>query len=165
MSPRQPHRATVLAFGMSILAISVQARADIGPPVEIRMDLNEMRQAFSGQQYAGVFEVHVFQAGTLADFKLLGDGWRLLSLETPGDPVSVQPGVVRIPFRVVPADADEPIGLSLTYNGRRVAEAAPVGPAYFAQAGKPYCLVPIPGTRMAGPSGRPQRARMPRERR
>ncbi|MBN2561627.1 MAG: hypothetical protein JXQ75_11925 [Phycisphaerae bacterium] len=139
----------LLTVGAVLFVAGTSARADIGPPVEIRMDLNEMRQAASGEQYAGVFEVQVYKAGTLASFKLLGDGWELLSLETPGDPVSVQPGVVRIPFRAVPTNADEPIGLSLTYNGRRVAKSAPVGPAHFAQAGKPYRLVPIPGTTAA----------------
>ncbi len=39
-------------------------------------------------------------------------------------------GVVRIPFRAVPADANETIGLSLTCNGQRVAESPAVGPAH-----------------------------------
>ncbi|UCG16914.1 MAG: S-layer family protein [Phycisphaerales bacterium] len=146
MLSQQLHRTALLALGMPILMISVHARADVGPPVEIRMSLDEMRQAVSGEEYAGVFEVHVHRAGTLADFKLLGEGWRLLSLETPGDPVSVQPGVVRIPFRAVPAHADEPIGLSLAYNGRRVAKSAPVGPAHFARADQPRPAIRVEGS-------------------
>ncbi|MFH1747890.1 MAG: S-layer family protein [Planctomycetota bacterium] len=145
MFSRQIHRAALLASGMLILMLSVHARADVAPPVEVRMDLDEMHLAVSGQEYTGVFEVHVHRAGTLADFKLLGDGWELLSLGTPGDPVSVQPGVVRIPFRAVPHDADEEIGLSLTYNGRRVAKSAPVGPAHFARRDQPRLAVLVEG--------------------
>ncbi|MHC4697851.1 MAG: transthyretin-like family protein, partial [Planctomycetota bacterium] len=146
------NRPSVLLLGVVLLVVGTSARADVGPPVEIRMDLGEMRQAVSSEEYAGVFEVHVHKPGTLADFKLLGDGWRLLSLETPGDPVSVEPGVLRIPFRAMPADADEPVGLSLTYNGRRVAKSAPVGPAYFAKAGRPRPAVRVEGSRTVLPT-------------
>ena len=58
-------------------------------------------------------------------------------------------GVVRIPFLAVPADADKPIALSLTYNGRKVRQAYTIGPAYFERAGKPSRSVRI------GPNGAP----------
>ncbi len=146
MKLNRQNGASSLPLGAVLLVAVTSARADVGPPVEIRMSLDEMRQAVSGEEYAGVFEVHVHKAGTLADFKLLGDGWRLLSLETPGDPMSVRPGVVRIPFRAVPTDADGPIGLSLTYNGRRVAKSAAVGPAHFARADQPRLAIRVEGS-------------------
>ena len=55
------------------------ARADIGPPVRVRMDFNTVRPAMSGQEYLGVIEVHVGEAGTLDSFELRGHGWSVRS--------------------------------------------------------------------------------------
>jgi hypothetical protein len=86
--------------------------------------------------YAGVFEIHVAKEGVLADFKAEGEGWAVLSFDTPADPGLAQAGTLRIPFRAVPQDADRPIRLSFTYDGRRVSKAYEVGPKYFGRVGK-----------------------------
>ena len=146
MRSKTLQRAIILSLGAMCLAACPQAKADVAPPVEIRMSLDEMSQAVSGEEYAGVFEVHVHRPGRLADFRLMGDGWKPVSLETPGDPISVQPGTMRIPFRAVPSDADEPVGLSLTYNGRRVAKSAALGPKHYARANRPREAIRVDGT-------------------
>ena len=137
-------RAVVLSLGFVFLAAGPQARADEAPPVQIRMPL-EKQQAVSGKVYVGVFEVEVYEAGTLADFKLGGEGWTPLSLSATTGAKWMKAGVMRIPFRAIPADADKPLRVSLTYNGRRVTRIFEIGPAYFARAGKPYQLAPVPG--------------------
>ncbi len=132
-------------LALLVLVFNTQARADVGPPVEIKMSVGS-RQAVSNQEYAGAFEVRVFKAGTLADFELYGAGWNMKSVDLPGTPLAARPSVVRIAFTAIPADADRPIGLSLTWNGRRVRQAYEIGPSYFARAGKPYLSARVPGT-------------------
>ncbi len=124
-------------FAASILAFCVPVQADVAPPVEIQMPL-DTKQAVPGQEYTGVFEVRVFKAGTLAKFELAGEGWVILSADVPASPTAVEPGVLKVPFRAVPADANKPIGLSLTWNGRRVRKAYEIGPSYFGRGGRSY---------------------------
>jgi hypothetical protein len=134
-------RTRTLACGagaalLVILQASVgPAWAKVGPPVKIRMPGNSP-QAEAKKVYAGVFEVDVARSGTLADFKLEGEGWTILSFDTPADPGLAQVGTLRIPFRAVPQDADRPIRFSFTWDGRRVSKAYEVGPRYFGRAGK-----------------------------
>ena len=129
-----------------VLLFAPQSLADVAPPVEIKMAL-DTREARSGAVYAGAFEVRVFRAGTLADFELVGDGWNITTVELPAATLNVQPGVVRIPFTAIPTDADRPIGLSLTWNGRRVRQAYEIGPAYFSRAGTSHLSVRVPGSK------------------
>ncbi len=146
--------ATLIAMGILMASSVSVARADLAPPVEIRMPA-DTPPATTGQEYSGVFEVHVFHTGMLADFELTGDGWTVLSVEFPDTPLDFGPGALRIPFRAIPANADNPIRLSSTYNGRRVAKAYEIGPAYFNQAGKPYAtrvIAPTSGV-YAAPNG------------
>ncbi len=96
----------------------------------------DTNQAVSGKLYVGVFEVDVGRAGTLADFKLEGDGWSIRSFRAPDAPTLTDVGVLRVPFQGVPQDADRPIRLSFTYDGRRVSRAYEVGPKYFSRVGK-----------------------------
>ena len=152
MKLNQQNKASGLLLGALLLVVGTSARADEAPPVEIRMPM-EKRQAVSGQAYAGVFEVEVYEAGMLADFKLGGDGWTPLFLNATTAAKWTEPSVLRIPFQAIPTDADKPIRLSLTYNGRRVTRIFEIGPAYFARAGKPYQLVPVPGHRTSVSGG------------
>jgi hypothetical protein len=134
-TPNSP-RWIRLAWTLAISSVAATAaRADVGPPVEIKMP-RDSAQAAAGEEYTGIFEVRVYQAGTLADFKIEGQGWTILKIETPGDPIHVDVGVVSISFRAVPSDANQPIGLTLTYNGRRVSQRYEIGPTYFGKANK-----------------------------
>ena len=150
MSPWQLRRASVGLLGISVLMLSVPARADISPPVKIKMP-PDTKPAASGQEYAGVFEVHVARAGTLANFRLAGEGWTILAAELPAAPMAAEPGVLRIPFTAIPADADVPISLNLTWNGRRVHRAYQIGATSFARAGQTRRSVCV----REGTAGRP----------
>jgi len=124
------------SLAISAVAATV-ARADVGPPIEIKMP-PDTQQAVSGQEYAGTFQVHVYQPGNLADFRILAEGWTVLEFKLPADSFNADVGTVVIPFRAVPSDADQPIGLTFTFNGRRVAQRYEVGPRYFTTAGRGY---------------------------
>ncbi len=111
------------------------AAADERQPAVIKMP-RDTPQATSGQDYAGVFEVHIFEEGALADFKLEGKGWTVLSFDPPTEKGFTQVGKLRIPFQAVPHDADQPIRLSFTYDGQRVSKPYELGPKYFGRFDK-----------------------------
>lgn len=126
------------ASTVAISAVTATAaRADVGPPVEIKMPA-DTQQAVSGQEYAGTFQVHVYQPGKLADFRILAEGWTVVEFQPPADAFTADVGTVSIPFRAVPSDADQSIGLTFTFNGRRVSQRYEVGPRYFTTASQGY---------------------------
>jgi len=134
----KPHISRRFFAGVvSVLAItahgSSQARADVGPMVEIKMPA-DTRMAISGQEYEGVFEVRVFRPGSLDDIRIEGDGWPVLSVDAPANLADTPVGTMRISFRAIPADANKPIGLTLTFDGRRVSQRYEVGSNQFARA-------------------------------
>ncbi|MCZ6697682.1 MAG: hypothetical protein O7D94_01975, partial [Planctomycetota bacterium] len=141
---------SLFCFGMTILTTGSVSRADVGPPVEIKMPV-DTPQAVAGQVYAGVFRVQVFKGGAVTDFEIAGEGWTVLTMGTPKGPAFVQAGVIEIPFRAIPANPDEPIVLTLRYNGRRVRQAYEIGPAYFDRAGKPYHSARVQDFDIGGP--------------
>ena len=57
MKLNRQNGASGLLLGVVLLIAGTSARADVGPPVEIRMSLDEMRQAVSGEEYAGLVDV------------------------------------------------------------------------------------------------------------
>jgi len=136
------NKIVILLSGLVFLAVGSEIRADVGSRVEIKMSANT-KQAVSGQMYAGVFHVHVYGAGVLTDFKLEGEGWNVLSVTLPADGKLNPVGMLWIPFRAVPSDADKPIRLSFRHNGRLVAQEYEIGPAYFSRAGKPYKAIRV----------------------
>ncbi len=91
-------RNALASVGAIVLAASAGAKADVAPPVRIRMPI-DTKQAVSGQPYVGVFEVDVARAGTLADFELEGDGWSIRSFGAPDAPTLTNVGVLRVPFQ------------------------------------------------------------------
>ena len=120
----------------------MNARGDLGPPVRVSMPASTA-PAVARQPYAGVFEIQLGRGGTLADLELAGDGWAILELGTPASGTAALAGTVRVPFRATPADADRPLRLTFTYNGRRVSKAYELGPAYFESAGRDHPLVRV----------------------
>ena len=58
MKSNKLQRTVILSLGAVFLAAGSQVRADVAPPVEIRMSL-ETRQAVSDKGYVGTFEVEV----------------------------------------------------------------------------------------------------------
>jgi len=105
-----------------------------------RCCLSLARQAVAGQEYNGKFLVHVFKAGTVDRFHLAGEGWNVVAFTPPDVPARVQPGMIEIPFRAIPTDANKRIVLTLTYNGQTVRRGYELGPAVFERAFKPNRL-------------------------
>ncbi len=151
---QQPRCTAVLAFGISILAIGVHTRADVAPPIEIKMS-PDTRPAVSGQEYAGVLELHLGTDGMLTELSLAGDGWTVLRFDAPALPLRAQSGILRIPFRALPRDADEPIIVSLRFNGFKLSKPIDKGPAYFARRGQVFRAVPVPESELPRPVREP----------
>jgi len=143
MSPRRDRRFGASLLGVSMLILAGQARADVAPPIEIKVSPGA-EPAVSGQEYAGVLELRFGTDGTLTELSLGGEGWTVLSFDAPAVPLRVQTGILRIPFRALPRDADEPIVVSLRFNGFTQNKPIEVGPAYFARRGQGYRAVPVP---------------------
>lgn len=138
-------RSPMIILAISLLCSSGVARGDVSPPVSIRLP-SDRAQAVSGQEYSGEFLVTVHKPGTLSDFRLVGDGWTIVSFDPPATPLQAQPGTIRIPFRATPADADKSIGLQVRFNGRPARHGYHIGPAALAKKGKPGRLTAVAGT-------------------
>ncbi|GMU84061.1 MAG: hypothetical protein AMXMBFR47_39310 [Planctomycetota bacterium] len=141
---------TLLAVALLVAGPGV-APADIGPPALIRMPVDRT-QAVSGQVYDGEFAVEFFSAGTVTGFELVGEGWTTIRLESPTNPLNATPGTIQVPFRALPADADQSVGLRFKFNGRDVQRKFRIGPAAFAGKGKPRLLVSASGRAAAEPT-------------
>lgn len=94
------------------------------------------RPAASGREYQGVFEVSVDEPGAISDVQVNGRGWKLHAVDRSAALTTALPGQVRVPFRATPADADDPIELTLTFNGRKVSRSYRIGPQSFARRGR-----------------------------
>ncbi len=136
--------AVVTALAL-ITSGSSQARADVGPRVEIKMPA-DTKPAISGSVYSGVFEIRVFRPGSVSDIQIAGEGWTILAVEIPEGIATAAAGTIRIPFKAVPTDANKPIGLTLNYDGRRVTKRYSVGPDYFERVSKGFPSISRPGT-------------------
>lgn len=128
-------RSPILIVTVAVLGTHQSTHADVRPPIKITMP-RETATAVAGEEYAGVFEVLIGEAGTLAQFEIHGLGWTLIEFDVPDDPMLALPGVLRIPFRAVASSADEPIRLSFTFDDRKVSKSYEIGPRYFARRDK-----------------------------
>ena len=68
----------------------------------------------------GVFEIQLFEPVTIAEIEVFGIGWEVRSVEGAADKKVRVPGLLRIPFRALPADASQPIVIAFTLDGRLV---------------------------------------------
>jgi len=118
----------------------MSARADVGPPISIKMPPGRT-QAISGVEYHGEFVIVLYERGTFTDVRLVGHGWSTVSIDSPPTNVPLAAGTLRIPFRAIPMNADEPLALELKFNGRPTRREYRIGPAAFAAKGKPRALV------------------------
>ncbi len=153
---RQEHTTRVgIFFTLTLIFFPAVALATVGPPIEIKMTVPD-EPAVAGEEFSGVFEVHVFKSGFLDDFILSGEGWEIVSTDAPKNGVQVQPGVLKIAFRAIPSNTDNPVELTLTFNGRKASRAYEIGRKYFERAGKPHRLVQIAADSgvVVGPEGR-----------
>lgn len=150
MSARALQLTGLCLLGISLLTLSRPVLADVAPPIKIKMPA-DTKQAMSGQEYAGVLELHLGTDGILTELSLGGEGWTVLSFDAPAVPLRVQTGVLQIPFRALPRDADEPIVVSLRFNGFKQSKPIEIGPAYFARRGKGFRAMPVPKTELPRP--------------
>ncbi|MBN2445151.1 MAG: hypothetical protein JXO22_00370 [Phycisphaerae bacterium] len=116
---------------------------------------SDARPAVSGQQYDGVLELHLGTDGILTELSLGGDGWTVVSFDAPAVPLHARSSVLRIPFRALPSDADEPIVVSLSFNGFRMDKPIEIGPASFARRGQVLRAVAVPESELPRPVSRP----------
>ncbi|MHC5109405.1 MAG: hypothetical protein ACYTHJ_05960 [Planctomycetota bacterium] len=142
MTLDQKERTFVMLFCAVLLFVVNPASADVAPPVVIKMPRDTL-EARSGEVFVGTFEIHVAKPGVLTDFRLDGEGWRVLSFEPPADSQFVQVGTLHVPFQAVPQDANRRIRLSFRYDGRKVSKAYELGPRYFDQVGKARPLMTV----------------------
>ena len=108
MTRTRKHRYGLVGILLAVAACTVagpNAQADVGPPVEIKM-APDKHEAVAGEEYAGTFEVRIFRPGQLTGFEISGEGWTILSAEFPSEPHGAAAGVLSIPFRAIPSDAD-----------------------------------------------------------
>ncbi len=119
--------------------------ADIGPPVAVKLPANTA-VAIAGEEYEGAFEIRVYKPGDLTDFRIEGEGWRVASSTLPTASLRAPVGTISVKFKAIPTNPDEPLGLSLRYNGRLVRTLYEVGPAHAARKAQPRLLTRIPNT-------------------
>jgi len=93
----------------------------------------ETQPAVSGVVYTGTFIVQVYDDGMLGEWRITGEGWQILEADYPAEARVSKGDVLRVRFRALPGDADQPIGLSLTFDGRRAAQRYAVGLQTFAR--------------------------------
>ena len=68
MKSRIKLSALVITGMVSALSPS-SLRADVGPPVDVKVSWPNL-PAVSGQEFDGVFEIHLFEAGEFADVEV-----------------------------------------------------------------------------------------------
>ncbi|MHC4697847.1 MAG: hypothetical protein ACYTFA_14035 [Planctomycetota bacterium] len=88
MKPDRLHIPVITFFGVLALAGGSAARADVGPPIGIRLPL-DTPQAVAGQEYNGKFLVHVFKPVTLDRLQLAGAGWNAVTFISSHESVRV----------------------------------------------------------------------------
>ncbi len=148
-TPRAVPVASALPLAALALALAsaVPAHADVAPPVDFRLVLDEPgRAAAAGEVLRGTFEVRVGEPGVLDRYEVVGKGWDVLEIALPGPAFVLTDAVVRIPFRAVPLDPEAPFGLRVRHDDRPATRVWPLGPEARARAGKPATLVARPGT-------------------
>ena len=107
------------------------ARADIGPPVQVRI-MGEPRAAEPGVPFKGQFKIEVGQPLMLDDILLTGRGWRQVSLAV-GPQLSVDKASPQIiDFEAVPSDANEPLEMTFSIDGYEVTRTFDLSPATIA---------------------------------
>src|SRR3990172_2541427 len=92
--------STRLLVGLLAVAACAQARADVGPPVKIRMP-GGTGPAASAQEYAGVIEILIGGPGQIDALTLEGQGWKILALDVPARRPLQAGDVLRVPFRAL----------------------------------------------------------------
>lgn len=108
------------------------ARADVGPPVHVRI-LGEPRAAVAGVPFKGQLQITTGQPLLLEDLMFAEQGgWDQVSL-TAGPVLTVDKALPTVvDFEVVPADPTQPLELTFTVDGFPVTRSFDLSPAAIA---------------------------------
>ncbi len=132
------------------------AWADVGPPIRIRLPHETTQPAVSGVDYTLVVELTVGADGRIDDLQFEGQRWTIQSVDLQV-PSAVQAGqVLSVQVRARPADADQPLWMRLTFDGRTVTKAFELSAERFAAAARGGRLVQIGGTPRGGGADLPE---------
>ncbi len=141
---RRPGR--VLRFPAALLGAcfaAASARADVGPPVEVRLVRELTGPAVPGQEYTGAFDVLVGASGTLDSIAVHGDGWVGLEVDA-ADSIRARGGdVLRFNFAGTPGVATGQVRLTFNFNDFPVVRSFDLSPERFARLGKPGGIVSL----------------------
>ncbi len=121
--------AIAVAVGLGCAAESL---GTVGPPVKIKVP-ETIQPAISGQEYTATIQVLIGRVGLLDDFALTGEGWTIVESNAPNQHQAQAGEAIDLTFKAVPADANRPLRVSLTWNGRRVSRTLRLSQAYFEQ--------------------------------
>lgn len=123
--------ASFMIFTVTVAPV----RADLGPPVAVKLRPDATQPAISGAEYSTVIEITAADDGVIDEFTLEGDGWTItdIDLQTPR---TVRAGeVIAVRFHGRPSDAEKPLRLAITFNGRQMTRAFRFSAARF-EAGR-----------------------------
>ncbi len=137
-------RTALLIAGLGMIGFGAIARADIGPPAAIKL-APDANIAVSSQAYDGAFEIRIGKSGDVSDFRFEGEGWQIITSTLPTSSFQADIGTIYVTFRAIPTNADNPLGMSFRFNGRRVKALFEVGPEY-AEKKETRALTRIPNT-------------------
>jgi len=130
---------------VSALLGAAGARADVGPPVHIRI-LGEPRAAEPGVPFTGQLQITTGTPLVLEDMKFGGAGWDELSLAvSPQVSVDKSRSLV-VDFSVVTEDPEQWLTLSFMVDGYPVIRQFDLSPAGIARLLKPGALVTVTPT-------------------
>src|SRR5262245_59137487 len=121
---------------VSTLLLLSTAHADIRHDVRVQIPRDSLRAAVSAEEYVGRIEIASSESGTLAEVKLEGRGWEIHAIDPTG-PVKMRAGqTITVTFHATPIDADQPLNLTFTFNGKPQHQKIEIGPQRIAKIGK-----------------------------
>lgn len=134
-APKRQHRLWLVATAV-LLTGAFAARADVGPPVTVRL-LGDPRAARAGEPFAGVLEITPGVTAKLGGFRLEGEGWSVTRLDATAEFLADKDTRVELPFTAVPKDADTPLEFVLDLGGQSVRVPIDLSPASVQRATQP----------------------------
>jgi hypothetical protein len=134
----------LLALAAALLG-AAGARADVGPPVHVRI-LGEPRAAEPGVPFDGQFQITSDVPLVLDDMRFAGKGWTEIAMAVSPQ-VSVEKGrPLVVDFSVVADDPAQWLELSFSVNGVPVTRSFDLSAASIAKLGKPRALASVTPT-------------------
>lgn len=133
----------LLVLVTAVLAAAGGARADVGPPVHVRI-LGEPRAAEPGVPFKGRLQVTSDMPLVLEDLMFSEtDGWNQLSLDVGPTLAVDKSSATEIEFEVVTADPARPLELTFSVDGFPVSRSFDLSPAAIAFIRGPNAVVKV----------------------